>query len=90
MRYVLILAILVWGFLVGWLAWVIVRGGGFREVRWPQAVAAGLIGSFVGGLGISLLSGDGLALRPSGLIGSVIGAVIVLLIWGAIQRRRAR
>ncbi|MFD0591657.1 GlsB/YeaQ/YmgE family stress response membrane protein [Catellatospora coxensis] len=86
----LILAILVWGFLVGWLAWLIVRGGGFRTIRWPQAVAAGLIGSFVGGLGISLLNGDGLALRPSGLIGSVIGAVIVLLIWGSIQRRRAR
>lgn len=86
----LILAILVWGFLVGWLAWLIVRGGRFRDVRWPQAVAAGLIGSFVGGLGISLLSGDGLALRPSGLIGSVIGAVIVLLIWGAMQKRRAR
>ncbi|WP_155384726.1 GlsB/YeaQ/YmgE family stress response membrane protein [Catellatospora paridis] len=86
----LILAILVWGFLVGWLAWLIVRGGRFRDVRWPQAVAAGLIGSFVGGLGISLLSGDGLALRPSGLIGSVIGAVVVLLIWGAVQRKHER
>ncbi|WP_155368316.1 GlsB/YeaQ/YmgE family stress response membrane protein [Catellatospora vulcania] len=86
----LILAILVWGFLVGWLAWLIVRGGSFRDVRWPQAVAAGLIGSFVGGLGASLLSGDGLALRPSGLIGSVLGAIVVLLIWGAVQGRRAR
>ena len=38
---------------------------------------AGLLGSFVGGLLISLLSGDGLDLAPSGLIGSVAGAVLV-------------
>ena len=48
-----------------------------------QSLIAGVAGSFVGGLGASLLSGDGLALRPSGLIGSVIGAIIVLLIWRA-------
>ncbi|HET9291758.1 MAG TPA: GlsB/YeaQ/YmgE family stress response membrane protein, partial [Actinomycetes bacterium] len=49
--------------------------------------------SFVGGLLISLLSGDGLALRPSGIIGSIIGAVILLAAWQAIRpaaRRRAR
>jgi uncharacterized membrane protein YeaQ/YmgE (transglycosylase-associated protein family) len=45
-----------------------------------------LAGSFVGGLLISLLSGDGLALRPSGIIGSILGAVVLLAAWQAIRR----
>jgi uncharacterized membrane protein YeaQ/YmgE (transglycosylase-associated protein family) len=54
-------------------------------------LAVGLAGSFLGGLLISLLSGDGLALRPSGLIGSVVGAVVLLAAWQSFQRRsRAR
>jgi uncharacterized membrane protein YeaQ/YmgE (transglycosylase-associated protein family) len=42
---------------------------------------------------ISLISGDGLALRPSGIIGSIVGAVLLLAAWRAIRptaRRRAR
>ena len=35
----------------------------------------------MGGLLFSLLAGDGLALRPSGLIGSIIGAIVVTAIW---------
>jgi len=37
---------------------------------------------FVGGLLASLVAGDGIDLRPSGFVGSVIGAVIVLALWG--------
>jgi uncharacterized membrane protein YeaQ/YmgE (transglycosylase-associated protein family) len=42
---------------------------------------------------ISLVSGDGLALRPSGIIGSILGAVVLLAAWRAIRpgaRRRTR
>ena len=42
-----------------------------------MAIAAGLVGSFIGGLLISLLSGDGIELRPSGIIGSLAGAIVV-------------
>ena len=49
------------------------RGG----TDWPLAFGSGLAGSFVGGLLISLLSGDGIELRASGIIGSIVGAVIV-------------
>jgi uncharacterized membrane protein YeaQ/YmgE (transglycosylase-associated protein family) len=42
-----------------------------------EAFVAGLVGSFVGGLLASLVAGDGLRLRPSGLIGSIVGAIIV-------------
>ncbi len=79
---------LLWGVLVGGLAWLLLRGGKMREVPWAQAIVAGIVGSFVGGLASSLLSGDGLALRPSGVIGSVLGAIVVLLIWGAVDRRQ--
>ncbi|MFV0462873.1 MAG: hypothetical protein ACK5MP_06740 [Nostocoides sp.] len=37
----------------------------------------GLLGSLVGGLIGSLMNDDGSALRPSGTIGSIVGAVIV-------------
>lgn len=80
----LLLAILVFGMLVGWLA-QLVLGMGTRPDA--QSLIAGLVGSLVGGLLISLIAGDGLELRPSGLIGSFVGAVIVLIIWRAIDAR---
>ena len=33
----------------------------------------------------ALLAGDGLRIRPSGLIGTVLGAIVVLAIWGAVR-----
>jgi len=57
-----------------------------QPVNWAELLVVGLAGSFVGGLLISLVSGDGLALRPSGIIGSTLGAVVVLVAWQAIRR----
>lgn len=74
----LILVLLAFGMLVGWLAQLFL-GLGTRPNG--QSLVAGIVGSFVGGLLLSLLAGDGLALRPSGLIGSFVGAVIVLAVW---------
>ena len=81
----LILAILVFGMLVGWLAQMVL---GLGTKPNAQSLIAGLAGSFVGGLLVSLIAGDGLKLRPSGLIGSFAGAVIVLLIWTQVEKRR--
>ncbi|HSF98555.1 MAG TPA: GlsB/YeaQ/YmgE family stress response membrane protein [Ornithinibacter sp.] len=55
------------------------RGG--SGINWPLAFGTGIAGSFVGGLLASLLAGDGIELRPSGIIGSIIGAIIVTLGW---------
>lgn len=74
--------------LVGVLAQLIL-GRGRRSVDWTLAVVAGLLGSFVGGLLISLLSGDGLELRASGLMGSLVGAVILTAGWQWWKRRDA-
>jgi len=76
---VILLFLLVWGLFAGWLANLIL-GGGSRPKDWTLLLVAGLAGSFVGGLLASLLAGDGLSLRPSGLIGSIVGAVIILAV----------
>lgn len=76
----LILGILLFGFLIGWLAQFIL-GRGAYTTDWTMALVAGLGGSFVGGLLASLIAGDGLALKPSGIIGSIVGALLITAIW---------
>ncbi|HMU79634.1 MAG TPA: GlsB/YeaQ/YmgE family stress response membrane protein [Microthrixaceae bacterium] len=82
----LILAIIAFGMLVGWLA-QLVLGMGTRPNA--QSLIAGLVGSFVGGTLANLIAGDGLDIAPSGLIGSFVGAVIVLLIWRLVDSRKS-
>ena len=84
----LILALLAIALASGWIAQLIV-GRSHGRTDWTQALVAGFIGSFVGGLLASLIAGDGLRFRPSGLIGSIVGAVIVTAIWGLIRGRQA-
>ena len=42
----------------------------------------------MGGLLVSLIAGDGLKLTPSGFIGSFVGAIIVLALWGLFTKTR--
>ena len=74
--------------LAGWIAQMIL-GRNRGRTNWGEALVAGFIGSFVGGLLASLIAGDGIRLRPSGIIGSIAGAIIVLLIWGGVRGRSA-
>jgi uncharacterized membrane protein YeaQ/YmgE (transglycosylase-associated protein family) len=85
---VLILGIILFGMVVGAGAQLVLGRQG-AGIDWGMALAAGLIGSFVGGLLASLIAGDGLDLQPSGLIGSFIGAVVVTFVWRWWQGRRA-
>lgn len=82
----LILGLILFGMLVGAGAQLIL-GKSAKRVDWTLALVAGLAGSFVGGLLISLLSGDGLQLRPSGIIGSLVGALLVTAGWQWYRRR---
>lgn len=72
----LILAIIVVGLAAGWIAYLLVGRG---RANWPLLFVVGLAGSLVGGLLGSLLSGDGFELRPSGIIGSAVGATVIML-----------
>jgi uncharacterized membrane protein YeaQ/YmgE (transglycosylase-associated protein family) len=76
----LILGIILFGMLVGAGAQLIL-GQSHDRIDWTKAIVAGLAGSFIGGLLISLLSGDGLDLRPSGIVGSLAGAIVVTAGW---------
>jgi uncharacterized membrane protein YeaQ/YmgE (transglycosylase-associated protein family) len=71
----LLLAIVLIGPFAGWVAHVVVGAPGRPD--WGQITPLGISGSFVGGLLASILMGDGLAIRPSGLIGSCIGAIVL-------------
>ncbi|CUR58244.1 conserved membrane hypothetical protein [metagenome] len=76
----LIIALILFGMLIGAGAQLIL-GKPAQGIDWPMAFASGLIGSFVGGLLVSLLAGDGIEIQPSGIIGSLVGAVIVTAGW---------
>ena len=76
----LIIGMILFGMLVGAAAQLILGREG-KSVDWTMAIVAGLVGSFVGGLLASLIAGDGLELRPSGIIGSIVGALIITAIW---------
>lgn len=85
----LILGLILFGMLIGAGAQLVLgrEGGG---IDWTMAIVAGLVGSFVGGLLVSLLAGDGLDLRASGIIGSLAGAVLVTALWRWYAQRSTR
>jgi uncharacterized membrane protein YeaQ/YmgE (transglycosylase-associated protein family) len=85
---VLLIGIVLFGMLIGAAAQYILNGMR-HEIDWGSALIAGLVGSFVGGLLISLIAGDGLAFRPSGINGSLVGAIIVTAALGWFRTRKA-
>ena len=85
----LILGIIIFGLIAGALARLLVPG--HQNISIPMTMALGIVGSFVGGfLGYLLFHKDSQSgiIQPSGLIGSVIGAIIVLLIWERVGEHR--
>jgi len=87
----LIISIIIVGLIAGALARLIVPGRQAMSV--PMTILLGIIGSFVGGfLGYLIFGRDsgGGFLQPAGIIGSIIGAIIVLLIWTRVGNRSAR
>jgi uncharacterized membrane protein YeaQ/YmgE (transglycosylase-associated protein family) len=85
---VLILGIILFGMVIGAGAQFLLSRGS-TQIDWATALIAGLVGSFVGGLLISLIAGDGLAFRPSGIIGSIVGAVIVTALMTRLRPRKS-
>ena len=84
---VFLLSLFLVGLIAGGLARLIVPGP--DPIGIFGTALLGIVGSFVGGFLVSLLFEHTLQLRTSGLIGSVIGAVIALLIYRSRYRRRA-
>lgn len=90
----LIIWLIIIGFIAGALARLLVPGR--DPMSWFETLILGVVGSFVGGFLAALLFGreddEGTRnwLAPSGIIGSIIGAIIVLLIWRQVRGRGAR
>jgi uncharacterized membrane protein YeaQ/YmgE (transglycosylase-associated protein family) len=80
-----ILGLILIGIIAGVLARFLVPGR--DPMGFVGTMLLGIVGSFVGGFLWSLISGNGLELETSGLIGSIIGAVIALLIYRAVAGR---
>ena len=79
------------GVVAGYAARLLVKGA--DEMTWWQTILLGIVGSFIGGFGAYLLFGwdeDEGFFQPSGLIFSILGAIVALLIWRATAKRRAR
>lgn len=79
----LIMAFLLIGMASGWVAWL--AYGKRHEMSGMELFFVGILGSFVGGLLMSLIEGNGFAIQMSGLVGSVVGALIVLPIFTAVR-----
>lgn len=81
---------LLWLLLIGLIAGAIARAlvPGPDPMPWWQTMLLGVVGSFVGGF-IGSLFGDGSVtdIQTSGIILSVVGAIVALLIYRMVKRR---
>jgi len=79
-----LLVTLIVGGVAGWLAGLIIRGGGLGLIG---NIVVGVLGAFIGGflfekLDISIGSGIGAA-----LISATVGAVVLLLVIGLVKKK---
>jgi uncharacterized membrane protein YeaQ/YmgE (transglycosylase-associated protein family) len=82
-----ILAWIVIGALAGWLASVLVRGGGLGSLR---DIIVGIVGAFIGGFIVNRFGGGGLTgVNFWSFIVALIGAVVLLLIVRLAAGKRA-
>jgi uncharacterized membrane protein YeaQ/YmgE (transglycosylase-associated protein family) len=84
----IVLAFIVIALVAGFVAnWLVGRGRNFET--W-ELLVAGFVGSFVGGLIFNLLAGQGFEIHWTGLLGSTLGAIVVLLIYGPLRKMLRR
>ncbi len=77
-----ILTLIIVGLIAGALARLVVPGR--QSMSLVATAVLGIVGSFVGGfLGYLLFRQDASQgyLQPAGIIGSILGAILVLLLW---------
>jgi uncharacterized membrane protein YeaQ/YmgE (transglycosylase-associated protein family) len=83
-----ILAFIILGIVAGFIARAVMPGR--QAMGFIATALLGMVGSLLGGFIGSLISGDRVFdLHAAGLIGSVVGALLVLFLTGVGRRRRA-
>jgi uncharacterized membrane protein YeaQ/YmgE (transglycosylase-associated protein family) len=83
-----IIGLIILGLIAGAIARLLVPGRDAMGIG--GTILLGIVGSFVGGFlwRALFVPGDQDGVTPAGWIGSIIGAVIVLLVWRALEGRR--
>jgi uncharacterized membrane protein YeaQ/YmgE (transglycosylase-associated protein family) len=81
-----IIVFLIVGLIAGFIARALVPGP--DPMGWLGTMVLGIVGSFVGGVLLSLVTTGNFEISATGIIGSIVGAIIVLLIWRAMGGRR--
>lgn len=81
-----ILWLLVVGLIAGFIARFLVPGP--DPMGLLATLVLGVIGSFVGGLILAFVTEGELVLTAAGWLGSILGAVVALLIYRAVKKRK--
>ena len=82
--------------IIGWIVIGLIAGAiarwlmpGPDPMGWLGTIVLGIVGSLVGGTLLNLLFGGGLELSAAGILGSILGALIVLWVWRRMRPARA-
>ena len=74
--------------IIGWIVIGLIAGAiarwlmpGPDPMGWLGTILLGIVGSLVGGTLLNLLFGGGLELAASGILGSILGALVALWVW---------
>ncbi len=84
-----IIGLLIIGLIAGFVARAVVPGDDSMSIG--ATILLGIVGSFVGGFLADVLfrsDGEDMGLGPAGIVGSIIGAIIALLVYNAATDRR--
>ncbi len=81
---------IVWSIIVGFVVGLIARAvvPGAQHMGFIATVVLGIVGSLVGGLLARLFSKprEGATFHPAGFLLSIVGAIVLLLLWGLIAK----
>ena len=74
--------------IIGWIIIGLIAGAvarwlmpGADPMGWLGTIVLGIVGSLVGGTLLNVVFGGGLELSAAGILGSILGALIVLWVW---------
>ena len=80
---------IIWSIIVGFIVGLIARAivPGTQHLGFIMTTILGIVGSLVGGLIARLFSRppEGSKFHPAGFLLSLLGAIVLLIIWGLIQ-----
>jgi uncharacterized membrane protein YeaQ/YmgE (transglycosylase-associated protein family) len=81
-----ILGWIVFGLIVGFIARAVVPGK--DDIGILRTIVLGVVGSILGGLVFGLFTGGLRGFHPAGWIGSIIGGIVVLVIYNKVTGRK--